>query len=483
MNWMARIVLTVVGVALFASCADGAEEQGWRHVFIDTSLIESAKGFEHVMNPAERAGQVIFPDRPWDSHGVWAWVSVAEWEGSYHMWYDGVGENGRYCLCYAQSKDGLTWTKPELGLIDYEGSTANNIVYLGRPGGIYHGGSVFLDHHGKPEARFKFVYGGGPYISNYGHQGVDAAISADGIRFTPVSKCPITPWYTDCGNVVFWDDQREKYALYVRHWTKGFEVTDGKVHVAPPLGKRAVGRTESADFFNFPEPVSVLEPDDRDPDDMQMYNSAAHKYPWAPDTYLIFLGAFYLEPDTVDVQIATSRDGIAWKREHRAPFLPMGAGDAFDSLEVYMGTGMLARGDELLMYYGGFDVVHGKTNFAQGMGGVGCCKIRKDGFFSMDAGYEGGEMVTAPVSVTGTRLDVNCDTSAGGLLRVELLDASGAALPGFTLAEAKAIRGKNAVSYTVAWKNGANLTSLCDQNVKIRFVGRDCKVYAFGFGG
>jgi hypothetical protein len=32
-------------------------------------------------------------------------------------------------LCYATSKDGIHWEKPELGLIDYRGTKTNNIVF------------------------------------------------------------------------------------------------------------------------------------------------------------------------------------------------------------------------------------------------------------------------------------------------------------------------------------------------------------------
>ncbi len=449
-----------------------------RYVFFDTSIVASSKGFTHHMNPAVRLGQVIHPDRPWDAHGVWAWTSVVEYNGRYHLWYDGVGKNGRWGLCYAVSDDGLRWTKPSLGLIEYEGSKANNIVYLGRPGGNYHGGTVLFDPAGDPNTRFKFVHGGGPNISTHGHLGIDAAASPDGIHFTPAPNCPIAPWYTDTGNVAFWDSQRSSYILYVRYWTAGFHLKEGKLTLTFPLGKRAIGRCESKDFFHFPEPQLVLAPDESDPPDFEMYNSAAHKYPWARDTYLTFPSGFYTQPDTVDVQIATSTDGIRWRRDHREPWLRTGQKGQFDSMEIYLGTGMLRRDGDILMYYGGFNVPHGKSNFGPGMGGIGCSRVRMDGFFSMDAAYAGGELVTRPVRVEGRTLRANVDASAGGSFRVELLDEASRPIPGFTLGEATGVYG-NRIDHPVAWKKGGDVSALSGQSVRLRIVARDCKLYAF----
>jgi hypothetical protein len=34
--------------------------------------------------------------------------------------------------CYAESRDGIRWTKPELGLVEFKGSSQNNIVWKDR---------------------------------------------------------------------------------------------------------------------------------------------------------------------------------------------------------------------------------------------------------------------------------------------------------------------------------------------------------------
>ena len=40
------------------------------------------------------------------------------------MYYRGHATN----VCYAESEDGINWNRPNLGLIDYQGSVQNNII-------------------------------------------------------------------------------------------------------------------------------------------------------------------------------------------------------------------------------------------------------------------------------------------------------------------------------------------------------------------
>ena len=75
----------------------------------------------------------------------------------------GGGSNGKIShrrICIAESNDGITWTKPNLGVFDRNGSTANNIVLENS------GVSVFID--GNPEApaseKFKMACSDSAYV-------------------------------------------------------------------------------------------------------------------------------------------------------------------------------------------------------------------------------------------------------------------------------------------------------------------------------
>lgn len=145
----------------------------------------------------------------------------------------------------------------------------------------------------------------------------------------------------------------------------------------------------------------------------------------------------------------------------------------------------IRRGDEIWIYYVGSNADHnsqvdpaspdGKRHAA-----VSRAVMRLDGFVSVDAPYGGGELVTRPLRFEGSRLELNLDTSAGGGVRVELLDASGNPLPGFSGDASPWLVG-NSVRVPVAWKGQADLGSVAGEPVRVRFAMRDCKLYAFQF--
>ena len=155
---------------------------------------------------------------------------------------------------------------------------------------------------------------------------------------------------------LFGDDRLQKYVAYVR-WNEYLRAEDGAQRGS--FDYRAIARSESADFENFPVPEKILEPDFDDPEDADMwggglYDTAAVKYPLADDAYLIFTAAYYHTTDALDIQLATSRDGIHFVR-WREPFVRLGPAGAFDSMMLYMGVGVLPIGDELRLYYTGYD--------------------------------------------------------------------------------------------------------------------------------
>ena len=106
--------------------------------------------------------------------------------------------------------------------------------------------------------------------------------------------------------------------------------------------------------------------------------------------------------------------------------------------------------------------------------------MRLDGFISADADYTGGELTTPPVKFTGKELQLNVDTGGGGSVRVELLDEHGKPIAGYTEADATLLSG-NSVRMLVTWGEKQDVSKLAGKPIKIRFVMRDCKLYAFQF--
>ncbi len=467
-----------------------------KRLLFDEASVEAKEGFTTVMNPALRTeAPVLTPEEPWERHGCCAPTVMLD-SGVYKMWYCAYGEDDVARSCYAVSTDGIHWQRPNLGLIDYAGSRDNNIVISFHGGVFQHHGSIFKDPADKPERRFKCIYGGGLYAyeSIYGggarfrydavlpatwhYSGIAGAYSPDGIHWTPYEEL-IMPWYTDTVNVAFWDDRIQKYVAYVR-WNEYLRVEAGALKGS--FDYRAIARSESQDFENFPLPEKILEPDFNHPEDADMwggglYDTAAVKYPFAADAYLIFTAAYHHTNDTLDVELATSSDGVHFTR-WREPFVRLGPAGDFDSMMIYMGVGMLPIGDEIWLYYGGFDQPHDQVTEGKYRPAIGRVRVRLDGFVSQDAGGQGGWLTTRPFVLEGDHLEVNLDGSSRGWLKVEILDETMQPLQGFTEQEADRLVG-NDVRSVATWGGKRDLSAIRGKPVRLRFVGSSVKLYAF----
>jgi len=493
-------------------------------LLFDDAFTAEKTGFALTLNPAVRTPEpVLVPSEPWEIGGISgdSNASVADDDGVCKLWYvveylkpgrkgatagklkgapkldaktlaDLRGAKRKYALCYATSRDGVTWEKPSAGVMSYQGRKKNNLLLVDRLGC-----TAFKDPSAPPEERFKLIYGGGPSLPHVHlvedvpvqniYHAIYGAVSPDGVRWTRLPD-PIVPWYTDTTNVAYWDDRIGKYVAFVRS-NEGMIYQDGKT-VTPDKGfrlrYRAIGRTESADFRRFPEPVRIMAPTLKEREHyatgVDYYNSAAVKYPFAASSYFMFSSSFYHEPDTLDVRLCTSRDGVNYTR-WQAPFLGLGPEGAFDSKSVYMAAGMVRRGDELFMYYAGYDHTHGRSGArAPYNGGIGLARVRVDGFVSQDARWSGGRLLTVPLKFEGDRLEVNLDANAGGRLKVEVLDRQARPIPGFAGRDADWLWG-NDVARTVTWRGQSDVSRLRGKPIRLRFVGRGAKLYAFRFAG
>ncbi len=473
-----------------------------KQLLFDDTFIADRDGFAPTMNPAVRNGEpVLAPERPWEALGCYAPTVLSDEDG-YRMWYGATGDDGVSRLCCAVSADGVRWERPDIGLVAYGGRTTNiaGIDYSDGPNqGIVfsHHGSVFRDPVDRPERRYKMIFGAGQYAfvsmspggarfryetppDHWRYPGVAGAYSADGLRWTIYDR-QIMPWYTDTANVTFWDERLGRYVAYVR-WNEYLRVVDGIQ--TGSFDYRAIGRAESTDFENFPAPEKILEPDFSDPDDADqwgggLYDSAALQYPFAVDAYFFFTAAYHHTNDTLDIELATSRDGVRFTR-WRQPFLRLGPTGAFDSKMLYMGVGLSSNGGEIRQYYGGFDQLHDQVSSATYRPAIGLARSRMDGFVSQDAGSAVGRLTTLPFTLEGDRLEINFDGSSRGWLKVELLDENYAAIPSFTEGEADRLAG-NDVRRGVTWGGQADLAALRGRRLRLRFVGQSVKLYAFQF--
>ena len=460
-------------------------------LLIDQRLWASSQNITLRMNPPAKRGPVLLPDKPWESMGIGFCASVIDDDGQYKMWYlaEDKPSSMRYCYCYARSKDGVTWEKPDLGLIDYHGSKHNNIVLTGVVET-----TIFLDPVAPAEARFKSI--SAMHWPDPKKAGLYVHTSPDGIHWK-MSDARVLPLLPDTANQAFYDARLKKYVANIRVWAPLRKV--GRVEMdditkpwpfdktVKPFyiwgeGKIAVPSYEVPIVFGY---------DEHDPVPSDHYNAACVQYPWAADAYFLFPSAYrhFPEPPVgkygndglVDIQMAASRDGIKWTRLSREPYVALGTEDELDCASLYMAVGMLRRGGKIFQYYGGYQVSHGTPEKPESRIGSICrLEQRLDGFVSADANLEGGEFTTLPLVFSGSRLVLNVNLSTMGTCKVEILNRQGHALPGYTLAQSDEIGG-NHVEKTVSWKGKSDLRALRGQTIRLRVLMRAGKLFAFQF--
>ncbi len=181
------------------------------------------------------------------------------------------------------------------------------------------------------------------------------------------------------------------------------------------------------------------------------------------------------------MQLATSRDGIQWNRTpERRPFIRLGPQGSFWAGMIFVKEPLAFRvGDDLHFFFEGWKKAHNDPT-RTGPASWGRATLWLDGFISADAAYTGGELTTRTLVFSGSKLQLNLVTGAGGTVRVEIQDESGRSLEGFGAQDADEING-NYLQVQASWKDSPDVASLEGRKVRLRFVMRDASLYSFQF--
>lgn len=408
-----------------------------------------------------------------------------EEEGCFKMWYTAQPSRAKPdagpFLCYATSADGVHWDKPELDLVEYEGSRANNIVLRG----VNWTHCILKeDVECEPERRYKLLYWDRP---KSGLQGIYAAFSADGIHWDPLGDNPVVPsWATGDTFSVMRDPSSGRYWLY---------------HKTPAEQIRTVSRIASDDFVHWKHSRKVLAPDAYDPPDTQFYGLSA--FPYA-EQYLGLLWVYHTYAQTMDLQLASSRDGSQWDRTADRKLLihliPTNnyQGGAFDSMMIYPASSPILKDARLWLYYSGFTVPH-NTSALDHDGSIGLATLREDGFCSLDV-TSPGYILTRPSIWNGDRLRINAatigpeardmvgispsreltdsDNFGRGGIRVGLEDEQGRPIGDYSVENCTPFQGDE-TDITVAWRGRDDLSELKGKTVQLRFELSNARIYSW----
>jgi hypothetical protein len=433
------------------------------------------------MHPPVVRDVALNADQPWENGGI-NLPNVVRDGNRYRMWYrsdagDPNNDSAAFS-CYAESDDGIHWTKPDLGIVEFQGSKHNNIYYPTESFQAINP-SVMLDESADPSERYKMIIQfRGSERAIYGYT------SPDGIAWQQVSTNPIlTEGPFDSHNILVRDDERQRYIMYMR----------GLSTAVPGSfrgGHRAVRRSESEDFLNWTRPELVIESDDDDPPGLHFYTNACVKYGRAARAYLIFPMIYYPErinrinpsaphSGLSDIQFMASRDGITWERRFREPFVRPGPDPRnWVDRNPIMGAGVLETAPaEISMYYSEL------LREGDGKGQFRRCTLRTDGFVSVEGPYKGwGEFTTPPITFPGDRLELNYSTAGGGSIFVEMQNEDGTPIDGLSLDDCNEVFG-DTIGGVVSWNGDAGLSAHAGKPVRLRVRLRDASLYAFRFVG
>ncbi len=487
-----------------------------KELFVDEALIDQKLNVTLTLHHPERREAALVTDLPWEGT-LCNYVTVLRDGELLRMYYkagdiregQSTPENRTLhpaWICYAESRDGIHWDRPELGLFEFKGSKANNIVLKGfgdRDPGVG-GFTPFLDTNPDcpSDERYKALGGLGV---NCLLGGLYAMISADGIHWNLLQPDPVLRQREhgafDSANVAFWDAPRGEYRIYFRDYLN----RDSDSNNEELVKTRAIKTARSKNFIDW-EDFAILEFPDVPLD--QLYTNQIQPYPGAPHILVGFPTRYVQRPWSHSTETLPDPAHRAWRREiffdrfgaaltdglfmggrdrksflrWNEPFLAPGPesqsrwfyGDNFQALGLFeVQTDTPCDADEISFL--------ATENYGRPPGTVfRRFAIRKDGFVSVRADRKGGELTLVPLRFEGRSLHINFATSAAGSIRVQLEDWGGIAIPGFALNDCDEIIG-NSLDRTVSWKGSQDVTALAGELIRMRFHLCEADLFSFKF--
>ncbi len=431
-------------ILIFASSSVFASEPvklGNRlELFVDDHLIEKMTGDvkQHLMKP-EPKEVVLVTDSPWEGNtsGYYSFFKDGDlFRTVYRGWQhdDKMKAEHKEVTCYAESKDGIYWTKPNLGLFEWKGLKENNIIWLGAG---THNFTAFRDDNPSAPAEGRYKALGG--LAG----GVAMFQSPDCKRWKLVQDKPvITDGAFDAQNLAFWDTDRNEYRAYWRIFTKG--VTTKKKW--KPEGFRAIRTATSKDFKTWANQADLTYGEDTPA--QHLYSNAIQKYFRAPQLFIGFPTRYLpKEGQRVEPVLMSSRDGVKFNRWGDPVITEDAPKDRKGNRSNYMTWGMFqlpGKPKELSVYAT-------ENYYERTPGRVRRFAYRVDGFVAMRGGEKGGDVLTKPLQYEGKNLLMNYVVREGGSLTVEVLDELGK-----VIGKSKPLQG-DAVDGVVEWEKAPGL--------------------------
>ncbi len=387
-----------------------------RQLFVDSFLIDTNQSDVYINPEAPVKQEIAFRfDRSYERGDCVYHNIVRMPDGTYRMYYKAYAGVRR--ICYIESKDGLTWTRPELTTNRFGGENTNIVTTDDvRPDNLF----VFYDTNPdcREGRRLKGVYGQwGEFLNiQYSYNGEGDHFPFSGsFGENVLGKAPTSGGcYYDTLNTMYWDEYREQYVAFVRgfHNAKdNYNLSATFVTNYPNKVLRDIRVTTSDDGKNWsmPQPLKYNVNEDH-----QMYANAITPYYRSPGLYVGMPTRYFEENGDKRTQVyfMTSRDLLNWNRTE-LPYLDPESGNSFSYSQGngYPCVGFIETAEDEMSFYmkekshgGGVPTLYRYT-------------LREDGFTSA----MGTRLMTKPLTYKGESLELNF----AGEVRVTMTNAEG----------------------------------------------------------
>ncbi len=519
-EWLASAVAvgaaacSVTGRAAAGERAVSAGEQLW--LAIDDQALPYRKNVGlYLSQPVVRPEPVLVPSplgsgAP-DDLAAHFYGTVLHDNGKFRMWYyacywgnnpdwpphmkqqvakPNAGPLYQGPLCYAESDDGIAWTKPDLGQVLFKGSRKNNALAL--PHAVVSGAIVIKDEaEPDPSRRYKMTYQffpdfSEPVIPEYGRMPTVAlAVSPDGLVWTMIG-IPFLGQFVEPSSFVKHDGQ------YIIHYQAAGNLGGYYAEGGTPSGRTGVARV-TRDFSKWPdhlvEAFALPEPEDRSIRGVSGAYDQVHLGVGAASFGNVCVGLYGLWHNadfhkafseiSCDFGLLVSNDGIKFRepvkghrflRRDQSLVTPV-PGHKFNTI-LCQANGVLNVGDETRIYHGRWRNVDGQgdnelqKNYSAE---VALATLPRDrwGAFGLDPETQEGSVCSAVIELpqTGCEVLLNADGTRG--MRVELLNEDYEPLGEFAGANVGVVDQDGGLDCVVRWPKGS-MASLAGKKVRMR---------------
>lgn len=483
--------------------------------FYDDVDVECRHNLNLVYGPVRKLGPADIPLRECDQDqgSIFCGSVVPMPEGGYRLYYWSHNWKQPECLrlAFAESSDGLKWSKPDLGQAQYQGRDTNWLLPAGMepehnllqpqtmllPDGTWR---MWFWWRGRDVGRIMYVAAQSddginwqvidldmPHIMHPSDRelgqnalvvGLTDAYADD--RFADQRTMDFTEAKRLRSNdaiFVYYYEDLDRFVMY-HVWL--IPVDEATCRMTPhdnaPHVLRTIARRESPDGIVWSDPEMLIMADEHDPLHQQFYHMAVHR---ERSWHIGMLGNYRCWEQTMDMELCFSRDGHHWNRPLRGGWIPRGSVDEVDYMSVYPTSRLIDLDDRWLVLYDGGNMKHNRQlpeGVAEARKENMMAEVPKGRFAGLQATERTvGSIILKRFNHSAGRITVDADIR--GRLQAELRDPFGSPLPGYELNSCAPVVGDSS-AHVLTWEGGKTSAAYRYDAVGLRLEVEDGTVYS-----